>query len=295
MPSEYEVTGIAFNHDGVAYTCCDKSPTALARSLKDGNIVAAFSAHQGSVGGIALSIDGRWLACGTDVGELSIWSTETRALVRSKKLSEHGVRALTFSDDGALVVTADGSGTIFVVEVHDPGRRLDITAGSTFPVHHAAFSADRQLLATAAWGAFHVWDLEMGNHVATLRTPGTMYDSYICFVPGSEELVLQEVGALTAWNARTGEAVPFRAEHRAAFERATNRSPREFEWEGDDHPSGVPPLPNPLTLLHSHTRRPVAFLPIMRGEMSWHRSGRIWANRRAHLLSVFTLEGQFKA
>jgi len=47
-----------------------------------------------------------------------------------------------------------------------------------------------------------------------------------------------------------------------------------------------------LTLVHSGTSQPLAWLPVMRGEMYWHPSGRTWANLRGQVLSAFTLEGE---
>jgi WD40 repeat protein len=113
--------------------------------------------------GVALSPDGRWLACGTLEQEVRVWDTATwRQRWRVKTDSGH-VSAQAFSPDGNTLATGGPRLRLWDAAT---GRLLRVIDGSSGAMRLAAFSPDGKRVATAGWQAtLHFWDAATGRAV----------------------------------------------------------------------------------------------------------------------------------
>lgn len=121
---------------------------------------------RGEVFGMALSPDGRQLACATDQG-LQLGDRIGRGL--KTVMRDKCTSAPAFDATGAriAVVAFDGSIRIADVASGKPGRRL---AATPHRIEAVAFLPDGRLLASSE-GGLEVWDPVAGTRLATLTVP----------------------------------------------------------------------------------------------------------------------------
>ena len=121
----------------------------------------------GSVNGLALSRDGRWMLTATGDGKGSLWSLSSYKLVRSLKGSKGPAFGASFAADGRTAATAnmDGATQIWDVATGKLRRTLPAHGGGAVTV---AYSPDGAMIATSERDkTVRLWRVADGKPVAT--------------------------------------------------------------------------------------------------------------------------------
>lgn len=105
--------------DGRHVLVSSGGPMPELRTL-DGAVVARFPHDALEIREIALSADGRWVACGTNEGDVVVWHVDGRRL---RKLVGHEawITDLDFTPDGASLASTDIMGNVRVWELENGG------------------------------------------------------------------------------------------------------------------------------------------------------------------------------
>ena len=126
--------------------------------LPDGAMVRL---GKGTIGDIAFSPEGQYLAVASGIG---VWIYEvatSRALMLLPTASV--VNSVSFSPDGATLASGAGDGTIRLWDVAT-GESISTLEGHADGVHSVSFSPDGATLASGSWdGTVRLWDVATGD------------------------------------------------------------------------------------------------------------------------------------
>ena len=121
--------------------------------MEDGKEMATMEAR--NVRCLAVSKDGRWIAAGTDQGEVFVWDAETY-----EKVFSHGVdyvSGVDFSPDSTRLVSGSTSGRTASIWDITTCKRVQTLVHSGW-VRAAKYSPQGDRIATAASHSIRVWD-----------------------------------------------------------------------------------------------------------------------------------------
>jgi WD40 repeat protein len=141
------------------------------RSLSSGAKLAAWQAHDESVGTVAYSRDGKRLATGSIKGDVKIWdSAQRRQVMRIGPVDRH-LMCLTFSADGKWLAGSGVSSRVWVWEVETGRQLLELGGHGSEYVASVAFAPDGKLLATttATANEARLWELPYGRQSGALK------------------------------------------------------------------------------------------------------------------------------
>jgi WD40 repeat protein len=153
---------------------------------------------------VACSGDGRLAAVGDKEGHVQIWDIPGRTIRATWRVGDVKVDRLAFSPDGSTLACVDSPGGTVV-------RLFDVRANrisSTLPAPVAegvAFSPDGSLVAASSENDVHVWQVESGELVGTLRGHGSTVCE-IAFSPDGQLIATASNDRLVKlwdWQART--------------------------------------------------------------------------------------------
>ncbi|HEX3313890.1 MAG TPA: WD40 repeat domain-containing protein, partial [Gemmataceae bacterium] len=143
--------------------------TLRMRDLATGDVGFALKGHQGIVQSLALR--GTTLVSSSMDGEIRVWDTAKRALVRTIKGNLGDGDALALSVDGKLLAVGGDNGVIRLFDVATGAERrfgTGPTAGLARSVRTAKF-----LAAIARDGTVHLWNPSTGDDLRTWQTTTT--------------------------------------------------------------------------------------------------------------------------
>ncbi len=157
---------------------------------------------------VALSPDGKWVAAGNPARKLvNLWSAATGRLERTIKTEGAQPWSVAFSAEGKSLVVGGqtgGAGEVTVWEVGTGTLKHKLEAGTY--VNKVAFSAEGRLVAAATGGeTVHVWDVEKGEEILSLKGSSGWQNS-VAFAPDGRTVAAGgSDGKVRLWDARTGE------------------------------------------------------------------------------------------
>jgi WD40 repeat protein len=150
------------------------------------------------------SPDGRWLAAGTQEGQVLLWGIAASAVQPVRQLTGHAgpVTALAFRRDGQSLATADATGEIRLWEpVSGQPRPLGRHGDE---VLRLAFSPDGQRLASGSKkGEIRLWDIAAGSSQELRGHEGEVRS--LLFSPDGQRLVSGSLDhSLRIWDLASG-------------------------------------------------------------------------------------------
>jgi RNA polymerase sigma factor (sigma-70 family) len=152
-----------------------------------------FPAHPGGVACLALSPDGRHLACGGGDKILKLWDVETGREIRTFEGSTSSVLRLAFSPDGTMLAAALFDRSVRLWDVASGKVRHQIAAGTEQP-GALAFSPDGKVLAWSDGAeAIHLADPATGKEIGRLQAAGRRTDPL-------DALAFSRDGQTLAWS-----------------------------------------------------------------------------------------------
>ena len=166
--------------------------------VEDGKQMATMEVRD--VWCLAVSQDGRWIAAGTNDGEVSLWDAKTYEKVFSHKDS-YDIPVLTdFSPDSTRLITASKKTTVWDVAARK--KIFTLNHGSEYWVRAAKYSPQGDRIATAFYKSVRVWNSNDGHsllHIPLTVTPyyntGLLWSNNHLFV--ISDSTIKEFGAST--------------------------------------------------------------------------------------------------
>jgi hypothetical protein len=118
---------------------------------------------------ISFSKDGKYLAAGTDLGDLQIWDVPSQKRISSIHLDGLFVSEPAFSPDGTTVaVGIYGTGTVWLVDSNS-GKLLDHRKTSDLGCGSVAFSPDGNYLIAPSTGGIVTWPYDRGGTIRVFK------------------------------------------------------------------------------------------------------------------------------
>lgn len=158
------VFSIAFHPDDKTLATGHWDNVTLWNALT-GERTALLRGFKRYVRGIGFSRDGKWLAAGTDDGQIQIWDLSNRRRRQTIELTGGEVSDPVFSPDGNLVAAGVyGTGTVWVMDVRS-GAILGHARVSDLGCGSVAFSPDGKYLITPSTGGLITWPYDKGGTI----------------------------------------------------------------------------------------------------------------------------------
>jgi WD40 repeat protein len=172
--------------------------------------LGTFGGHNGDVAAVAFSPDGRLLAAGDAIWDLTEPQGQgVRPPTRRLEGQPKGIVALAFSPDGRQLFSF-GAGA---VKVWDAASGRELSSGKFAPekVGGVGFSPDGRLLACGGDNTIRLWDVTRGQEIRPLTVEdrlrrGTTIKA-LAFTADGRRLAAAGVGVIRIWDLRTFQEV----------------------------------------------------------------------------------------
>jgi WD40 repeat protein len=202
---------------------------SLAVSLRDdstsvwraGQINKVLNGYGGTVRASSFSINGRWVAAGSDNATARIWDAATGEIRATMAGHTQPVNTVAFSPDGTLAATGSDDATARIWDAATGELRAVLT-GHSRPVNGVAFSPDGHFLVTGSDDATAlIWDARDYRLLRTLS--GHLDWVHAVAFSASGELVATASADATAriWDAVSGTVRFTLSGHTAAVRKVT--------------------------------------------------------------------------
>ena len=141
--------------------------------VEDRTQVARMGARYGYVSCLAVSKDGRWIAAGTDWGELFVWDAKTHKQVFKHWEDSQDINGVDFSPDSTRLVSASDN---YIATIWDipTGERVQ-TLRHDNSLRAAKYSPQGDRIATATKYCIRVWDSKDGRLLLDIKVGVTPY------------------------------------------------------------------------------------------------------------------------
>ena len=221
-------TDVAFSPDGRYMAAVDTRNAVQLWDNEKRKVVRRFHDHKSSVQHLAFSPNG-YLAAGSRRGELWMWDVETAN--GNQFMGHDGRVCVTFSPDGALLVSGDEGNAIKLWDVANK-ELVTTLLGHTNVVTAVACSPDGETLASASRdGTVKLWNIHTHEELATIRGHGgSVLD--VAFSPDGQTLASAGWSDhnVKLWNVKAAiTKEPFKGD-RVAF---TRRDGSMSTWNSD--------------------------------------------------------------
>jgi len=120
---------------------------------------------------VAVSPDGRYIAAGSNSGQVRVWREEGRVAHLTMRGHSDRVGAIAFSPDGQTLATASWDGTVRLWDV-ESGATIWTEGDDGVLVSSLAIGPSGKLVSGSYDEAIHVWDLRTGARLSRLPTQG---------------------------------------------------------------------------------------------------------------------------
>jgi WD40 repeat protein len=217
-----ESSRVALSPDGKTLACVNGTCSLSLWEVSTGNRVLKAEIASELLA-IAFSPDGCWLATGDRRGQIQLWSTTDKRLVRTFDMHRHGVTSLAFSFDGKFLASAGGTdGYVYVwsLATFEPSLLIP-TATNHCTVEAVAFvpGATQLLAAGVEWlttrsseGVVCCWDYVERVKVASIAAAAHR----LAVSPDGKQLALAALSeTVSLWDLTTRTLTTELIEHSA--------------------------------------------------------------------------------
>ena len=165
----------------------------------------AFFGHQGWIGGVAYSPDGKLLSSGSADRSIKIWDAQSGSLKRTLEDTAF-VRSVCFSPDGKYLVSGSDDGLVKIWDVKK-GIELRVFSGHTGRVNCVCFSPNGKHLASASDDkTIRIWSVKSGDLLESLTGHAAAVEC-VDFSPDGKRLASVTFfgdSSIKIWDAQNG-------------------------------------------------------------------------------------------
>ena len=170
--------------------------------VEDGTQMATMATRD--VCSLAASKDGRWIAAGTENGELIMWDAKT-----FEEVFSHGecytIPGVDFSPDSTRLVNTPGAGTTTVWNVATRKEVLSLDHDGC--VLAARYSPQGDRIATASEESVRVWDSNNGRLLVDIPVKVTAWNAGLLWSVDNNHLFVVSGSTVKQFEASTGSTV----------------------------------------------------------------------------------------
>jgi WD40 repeat protein len=156
---------------------------------------------------LAYSPDGKWIASGSEGGEIRAWDASTGEKVVGLHGHQSRVASVTCSHDAKRIASCSDE-TVRVWDAHT-GEEVLTLKGHKHPVLRVAYSPDGKRLASCCPETVRLWDVQTGKEIHTLKARGALSSSSLAFSPDGKRLAwtggTHWPQKVKVWDAMTGQ------------------------------------------------------------------------------------------
>jgi WD40 repeat protein len=196
---------VALSRDGSTFAVAGDRSVCIYDGATGQELLVTDPNQRGN-SSLALSPDGRTLAAGDNEGHVRIWDVTQRRQRAELRAHDGCVSTLSFSDDGAMLVSASFADSVPRVWDALTGRAVVALRGHTTAVQTATFCPDGRTLATATMhGDLRLWNIATGQQLAVLHGNDNNIFA-IAFSPDGQTVAAGGVGAaIWIWDLKETE------------------------------------------------------------------------------------------
>jgi len=266
---EPEVSWVAFREpQGWVITAAETRSTVWVRTLASGALVMKLEAYGRPVSGLALSHEGRLLACGADDGSVYLWDLDSGQEQWQARHHEGSVTALAFSPDDSVLATGAEDGRVNLLATENGVLIRSSKIHGNDWVHTLAISNNGRLVASSGYSSLKVWNIKSRKVLLKLKD---VIHYALWFAPGDEILIAEGMSQFgMAWKIATGEPLPDGGELRNLYDAAMLRAGRRWQWHS---PGNIGWAQEYLRLIDTQNGAAVAAFPELQGGVQWHPAG----------------------
>ena len=184
--------------------------------LPDTTTIHTLSVGRERITSLAFNASGDWIAVGSAaLGQLLVWEWRSESYVLKQQGHYFDVSAVSFSPDGAYVVTGADDAKVKVWTMGN-GFCFVTFADHTAPVTAVAFApSGHAVLSASLDGTVRAFDLVRYRNFRTMTTPTPVQFSSLAIDPGGEIVVAgsSDTFQIFVWSLKTGRLLDVLAAH----------------------------------------------------------------------------------